>query len=726
MQAVKQEQHLSLYALLLYGLGYCLLAEWIYPLGEVANTDRGPFVFFLLVLFCTSVVLVSRVKRLSVQALAVLYVVYNLADDGAFFQFQWLQTFSVQAWQGIPKLLQGEYGEGTMAIQSLLLVLVLWLFSLLLRFWLFRSKRIGLFLFLTIVYEALLYTFMEYTAEAAIIRTLLFGLLLASVLHLSRLTEREGFLLLQKRVPHRWMVILLCFLLVTMSLSMAIPKAEPLWEEAFLWIQSLKKGDGASANASVRGGKSGYGTNDEKLGGPFRFDYNEVFIAKTSERHNWRVETKDFYTGKGWTENSEDSSEQLLDSKQLSQQKELQLYMTDVKTKKQTATVEMKRDYSFLISPGELTALPKFKDLAYYLTSTGKITTRNKKNDEQVKLQNYTVSYNVPTFEKKVLQDSDRIYPTAIKEQYLQLPSSLPKRVKALARKIVKGKNTPYDEVKAVEQYFAKNGFVYTATDVKTPGEKEDFVDRFLFATKKGYCDYYSTSMIVLLRSIGIPARWVKGFTPGDFEITSSGERRYSVKNANAHSWPEVYFQGIGWVPFEPTVSYTNPVTIQEQEKETTTKEAAVAPIKKTTPNNDKEDASSPSSSSSEEDDSISYSVSLALFLVLCFGIISYSYRRKWLKRLVIWHYRRNKERIQLATAYERLLWLADYYGYKRDPALTLREYATYLDQVLDTNDMGLLTAHYEKMLYKKEKNTLIWTSFQRELWENLINKMRA
>lgn len=122
--------------------------------------------------------------------------------------------------------------------------------------------------------------------------------------------------------------------------------------------------------------------------------------------------------------------------------------------------------------------------------------------------------------------------------------------MKNLAVEITKDKNNFYDKAKAVEQYFLKEPFVYETNDVAVPELDEDYVDQFLFETKKGYCDNFSTSMVVLLRSVGIPARWVKGYTPGQFvETTSEGLEVYEVTSNNAHSWVEVYFSGIGWVP---------------------------------------------------------------------------------------------------------------------------------------------------------------------------------
>src|SRR5699024_6506512 len=113
---------------------------------------------------------------------------------------------------------------------------------------------------------------------------------------------------------------------------------------------------------------------------------------------------------------------------------------------------------------------------------------------------------------------------------------------------------------RAIESYFASNGFVYETENVAVPSEQEDYVDQFLFDTRAGYCDNYSSSMVVLLRTLDIPARWVKGFTSGE-QISSSlddTEEVYEVTNANAHSWVEVYFSDVGWVPFEPTKGFSN------------------------------------------------------------------------------------------------------------------------------------------------------------------------
>ncbi len=92
------------------------------------------------------------------------------------------------------------------------------------------------------------------------------------------------------------------------------------------------------------------------------------------------------------------------------------------------------------------------------------------------------------------------------------------------------------------------------------PPSDQDSVDWFLFDIKQGFCNYYATAQIVLLRSIGIPARYILGYAEGDL-LDDTGtnfiptEFTYIVRHRDAHAWPEVYFPGIGWIEFEPTSS---------------------------------------------------------------------------------------------------------------------------------------------------------------------------
>ena len=138
--------------------------------------------------------------------------------------------------------------------------------------------------------------------------------------------------------------------------------------------------------------------------------------------------------------------------------------------------------------------------------------------------------------------------------RYLQLPPELPQRVSDLAKTLTDKQTNNYDKVKAIEQHLANN-YPYTLTPKAKP-RNQDFVDFFLFVSKEGYCTYYATAMTVMVRSIGIPARYVEGYMMPSTKDPETGN--YLVTNKQAHSWVEVYFEGFGWVPFEPTAPFTS------------------------------------------------------------------------------------------------------------------------------------------------------------------------
>ncbi len=139
-------------------------------------------------------------------------------------------------------------------------------------------------------------------------------------------------------------------------------------------------------------------------------------------------------------------------------------------------------------------------------------------------------------------------------DRYLPLPATLSQRVRDLAYEIVgdAGATNPYDQAKAIEAYLREN-YIYN-TQIPQPGAGVDRAEWFLFEGKEGYCEYYSTAMVVMLRSLGVPSRMATGYAPGDYD---SATKTFNVKESAAHAWPEVYFPGYGWIEFEPTPSQT-------------------------------------------------------------------------------------------------------------------------------------------------------------------------
>ena len=161
----------------------------------------------------------------------------------------------------------------------------------------------------------------------------------------------------------------------------------------------------------------------------------------------------------------------------------------------------------------------------------------------------YRAESYIPRVTVADLRASSADYPTAIRDRYLRLPSSVPERVHQLAREITAGKTNAYDKAKAIEAYLRQYPY---DLEVPAPPQDQDVADYFLFDLKKGYCDYYATALVVLARANGLPARFVSGYSSGSYDAANA---EYIVRELNAHSWAEVYFPEIGWIEFEPTAS---------------------------------------------------------------------------------------------------------------------------------------------------------------------------
>jgi transglutaminase-like putative cysteine protease len=153
----------------------------------------------------------------------------------------------------------------------------------------------------------------------------------------------------------------------------------------------------------------------------------------------------------------------------------------------------------------------------------------------------------VPLVSEAQLRSAGSDYPDWVRNRYLVLPDEVPTRVFSLARDLTATAPTPYDRARAIETYLRT--FPYNL-DLPAPPRDRDVVDYFLFDLRQGYCDYYATSMVVLARAAGLPARLVVGYATGTYDEANG---RYIVTEADAHSWVEIYFPGYGWMEFEPT-----------------------------------------------------------------------------------------------------------------------------------------------------------------------------
>jgi transglutaminase-like putative cysteine protease len=179
---------------------------------------------------------------------------------------------------------------------------------------------------------------------------------------------------------------------------------------------------------------------------------------------------------------------------------------------------------------------------------------------------------------------ADRNYPDWVRDRYLQLPDNLPGRITELAQKLILGQVTQYEQVEAVTSYL-RTEMTYREIVPESP-LNQDPVDWFLFDYKAGFCNYYASAEIVLLRAIGIPARLAVGYAEGE---TEESRDKFTIREKDSHAWVEVYFSGIGWVEFEPTTNqpviiYPKEELFDENQPETAVTSPMPTPLRTPTP----------------------------------------------------------------------------------------------------------------------------------------------
>lgn len=159
-------------------------------------------------------------------------------------------------------------------------------------------------------------------------------------------------------------------------------------------------------------------------------------------------------------------------------------------------------------------------------------------NEHGLEYQVYLGSDRRPSFQN---------LPTGERERYLRVPGKLPERVRELAVTWTAGLVTPGEKARAIEHRL-RTEYRY---DLNSPsGKADDPLDDFLFESKRGHCEYYSTAMAILLRTVGVPTRNVTGFVGGTYNRFG---KFYVVRHGDAHSWVEAYIDGDGWQVFDPT-----------------------------------------------------------------------------------------------------------------------------------------------------------------------------
>jgi protein-glutamine gamma-glutamyltransferase len=171
--------------------------------------------------------------------------------------------------------------------------------------------------------------------------------------------------------------------------------------------------------------------------------------------------------------------------------------------------------------------------------------------DIQRGISRYEADSDIATAAPAELRTAGRDYPPLIAATYLRLPAVDP-RVPRLAAQITSSANSDFDKAAALENYL-RTRFGYTLELPRTA--VKDPIANFLFERKQGHCEYFASSMAVMLRTLGIPSRVVNGFRSDEFNDLTGN---YVVRAKDAHSWVEAYFPGYGWQTFDPTPAGAN------------------------------------------------------------------------------------------------------------------------------------------------------------------------
>lgn len=705
--------------ILLYLFSFFVLAEWLRPL-EVSTDTAYSYIFFIFIGVALALKYFQVEWYLSypVKIGLILFFVHHIFYDGTFFSFMWVNEYVMDMLLSLTLLNGRDWLHLSPVFRTTLFFIMLWLLVYLIYFWVVQKYRVLFFLFLTFVYVGFLDTFTPYDATYAIVRLVVIGFFMLGFLSFHRLYAKEN-LKVERYAYFKWGLPLLFLISISVVVGILSPKWAPIWPDPVPYITKAVEEEEEEELDFSSVSKIGYGESDEKLGGPFVEDDTEVMVVESEDRQYWRVETKDVYTGKGWIDGQAGSPISVIGPN-------IGTYLSIVDDaiveEERVATFEMspfyrKMHFPYPVEPLMLESDEVELEELYFNESLENIEMLSRP-------MRYEVTYQKPVFEvEKLRAITNEGISAELLDRYTQLPDSLPTRVQELAQDIIGEEETLYDSVKAVERYFSENGYLYETKEVAVPGVEDDYVDQFLFETKKGYCDNFSTSMIVLLRSLDIPARWVKGYTQGEFlERVDQETSKYQITNNNAHSWVEVYFEGVGWVPFEPTRGFDNPAEFtydlsNDEIEQPSTEEETEQQV-----NREEEDKEKSQTSFWVEifGNIQRVMASVGIIVLLVIWTVWFT-RKKWYHHWIVFQMKFYKGQEPFSKAYILLLKYLAFRGIKKKPEETLRQFAQRVDRSIGHSRLTTFTERYEQVLYGRGDSQKEWEDMM-ELWENLIN----
>ena len=308
-----------------------------------------------------------------------------------------------------------------------------------------------------------------------------------------------------------------------------------------------------------------YGSDSLELGGAIQLGEQDVMLvnAPPGRRYYWRSRIFDTYESGRWLP----AADTRLTDPQAPLEVSHEAYLPDVRVPvEQNFTMALRASRLIYAAPQVLLVdMPTRTDLRYVGQDDRFVNPES--GDQSIKSMNISVVRPTQVLQRgeqyratslmsnataSQLRTASNQYPQWVTDLYLYVSPSITPRTYELARSIVQevGATTVYDQAKAIETHLRQR-IVYNER-IPQPPRGQDPVDWVLFDLKQGYCNYYASSMIMLLRTLGIPSRMAAGFAQGTWDPDL---QQFVVQERDAHTWVEVYFPGYGWIEFEPTAA---------------------------------------------------------------------------------------------------------------------------------------------------------------------------
>lgn len=491
--------------------------------------------------------------------------------------------------------------------------------------------------------------------------------------------------------------------LIMVAALLFSPKADGDWQSGSLvraiedFSVLFKVGDKLSTlQGTFNLGFSGFMPLENRLGGDVKLNHNIVLHVTTDTPCRLTGAIYDSYDGERWTDSGASENYRytsLLFSGYRSDAFGLDLPSRDIRksklfdamTTEGTFEVYSKLFGNTLFHTGKMnnfTRVYPFEDYEINFNMQGEIILKDKY------LYNMEYHYstvffdraaenfntNMLSLQKMVKKYSDKAYDD-IADTYLQLPETLPENVRNTAEEITEGCETPYEKALAIENWLAQN-----CTYTLTPGDPPvggDFVDYFL-QTRQGYCVYYASSMAVLARCEGLPSRYVIGYALNR-EQFGSIKKKYVATNATAHAWTEIYFEGIGWVQFDPlfwnfeeAAVVDAPILIIEGDN------VATPTVVPTVISTDTED---PGDSRNEAPVGFPVIALIAVIVILLYGLIRFYLLRSGSRLYFKWlSFRYPSQESRVNACYSKILRQLLYLGYPMAEDDTISSFSQRID----------------------------------------------